>query len=106
MAVRTRDEILQGYNIITEGNTSDEVLALLEDLTDTLTEAENAINNYNALDTQWRERYRARFFDGVSSGDTPPTPDNPPENETEEETHDEGDGNSDLENIQIDDLFE
>lgn len=40
----------------------DEALSILEDVADTLTdEPEDWHEKYNALDAEWRERYRKRF---------------------------------------------
>lgn len=67
MAVRTTAELLELVkNRIGEDN-SDEALAFIEDITDTLTDLEGRASTdweerYNALDNEWRERYKARFF--------------------------------------------
>ena len=68
MAVRTRDELMEMVrNRIGEDN-SDEALAMLEDMTDSLNDYEARINEagdwktkYNENDAAWRQRYRERF---------------------------------------------
>lgn len=68
MAVRSRDEILEMVrNRIGEDN-SDEALAMLEDMTDTLSDYEARISDagdwktkYEENDAAWRTRYRERF---------------------------------------------
>lgn len=67
MAVKTREELLEIVkNRIGEDN-SDEALAFIEDITDTLADFEGKASTdweekYNSLDNEWRERYKARFF--------------------------------------------
>lgn len=70
MAIRSREELLSSINERFSGDTSNEVLALIEDVTDTLSDYDRRIGDstdweakYNELDNQWRERYKARFFD-------------------------------------------
>lgn len=68
MAVRTRDELMEMVrNRIGEDN-SDEALAMLEDMTDSLNDYEARINEagdwrnkYEENDAAWRQRYRERF---------------------------------------------
>lgn len=68
MAVRTRDELMEMVrNRIGEDN-SDEALAMLEDMTDSLNDYEARINEagdwkakYDENDAAWRQRYRERF---------------------------------------------
>lgn len=74
MAIRSREELLTSINARFAEDTSDEVLALIEDVTDTLSDYDRRIGDstdweskYNQLDSEWRERYKARFFD---SGET------------------------------------
>lgn len=70
MAIRSREELLTSINARFADDTSDEVLALIEDVTDTLSDYDRRIGDstdweskYNQLDSEWRERYKARFFD-------------------------------------------
>lgn len=70
MAVRTRDEIIELVRGRIGDDTSDEALALLEDVTDTMDDFVNRANDpekwrerYNKLDQEWRQRYRDRFTD-------------------------------------------
>lgn len=74
MAVRTRDEILTSIRTHFGEDTSDETLALVEDITDTINDFENKANNngenwkqrYEENDAAWRKKYRDRFFSGGS----------------------------------------
>lgn len=77
MAVRTREEILQSVRERFGDDTSDDSLALVEDITDTITDLENKANNdntnwkkkYEDNDAAWRKKYRDRFFSGGSDDD-------------------------------------
>lgn len=83
MAVRTREEILASIQGHFGDDTSDETLALVEDITDTITDFENKANNndtnweqkYKENDAAWRKKYRDRFFSASSVEDEePPEP--------------------------------
>lgn len=76
MAVKTREEIIASINTIVGENNSDEVLSLIEDVTDTFQDGEtmrNKIteleNQYNENDAAWRKKYRDRFNEGTSHND-------------------------------------
>lgn len=71
MAVKTMDELLDIIKTKVGDDTSDETIAFIEDITDTLTDYESKIANsenenwktkYEENDKKWRERYRERFF--------------------------------------------
>ena len=76
MAKRTRTEVLEGIRSLLGDRTDDESLALLEDIGDSWPEGaeEDWKAKYDALDADWRKRYRDRFFSA----------ENPAEVETEE----------------------
>lgn len=83
MAVRTREEILASIRSSFGDDTSDDTIALVEDITDTLTDFENKANNdntnwkkkYEDNDEAWRKKYRDRFFsDGSEDDDTDSEP--------------------------------
>lgn len=67
MAIKTKEELLELVrNRIGEDN-SDEALAFIEDISDTIADLEAKSTTdweekYNSLDNEWRERYKARFF--------------------------------------------
>lgn len=69
MAIKTKEEILDLIKGKLKDDTSDEALALIEDVTDTLGDLETRTkdsdewkNKYETNDKEWRERYKARFF--------------------------------------------
>jgi len=89
MAVRTREEMLNIINTRFPGDTSDEVLSLIEDVNDTYNDYENRLadstnwhEKYEQNDAEWRQKYKDRFFNGGKAEDIDDMiePDRPPEN--------------------------
>lgn len=83
MAIRTREELLNAVRERIGDDTSDEALAFIEDVQDTINNYENNTNNdgtdwkkkYEDNDKEWRTKYRDRFFHGgVEQDDDPPYP--------------------------------
>ena len=76
MAVRKREEIIEQIRSRFGDDTSDDVITLLEDVTDTLTDLENKTNSdgkdwkaeAERIDKEWRQKYVARF-NSASGGD-------------------------------------
>lgn len=71
MAIVNREDLI---NRIGAFGDDDNVLGLLEDVSDTLDDYERRIaetgdweKKYNELDAEWRGKYRARFMEGVNS---------------------------------------
>lgn len=77
MAVRTREEILSQITTKFGGDTSDDVIALMEDVTDTLTDLEAKVTGdgkdwkaeAERIDKEWREKYISRFQGGSANQD-------------------------------------
>ena len=74
MAIRTREEILDSIRNIVGDSTDDNILQVLEDVTDTFTDFENKTANqtdwearYNENDNAWRKKYAERFYTGEPS---------------------------------------
>lgn len=70
MAVRTRDEIMSQLQTIIGEDTSDETLAFIQDVSDTIG-TDNSAQRITELETQltkqdeeWRKKYRDAFFTG------------------------------------------
>lgn len=68
MAVKDRDSILLAVKQMIGDNTSDEAIALMEDITDTITDYETKIADktdwkakYDEMDASWRRKYIERF---------------------------------------------
>lgn len=71
MAVVSKEELLNAIQTKYEGDTSDETLAFIEDVTDTLTDFETRLADstdwkakYEENDAEWRNKYKERFFNG------------------------------------------
>lgn len=69
MAVKTREEIMAQISARIGDDTSDDAIALIEDVTDTLTDLETKAKGdgkdwkaeAEKIDKEWREKYIARF---------------------------------------------
>lgn len=68
MAVKDKDSILAAVKQMIGDNTSDEFIALMEDITDTITDYESKIADktdwkakYDEMDENWRKKYIERF---------------------------------------------
>lgn len=97
MAVLTRDELFDSLHTVLGDSTSDDSIKLLEDVTDTYNDMVNRTQDttdwkakYEALDEQWKQKYKRRFFN------SPVTSHEDEADKPEKVT---------AENIQIDDLF-
>ena len=72
MAVVKLSELLENIRTKIGDSTTDEDIQLLENISDTfntLSENENWKSKYEDNDKNWREKYKARFFDAPA---TPP----------------------------------
>lgn len=89
MSIKTKEEILSTLQSLLKEDTSDEAISILEDVTDTFDDLSSKTQGdgtdwekkYHELDTEWRQKYRDRFFN--HSADDPEddieTPDEPVE---------------------------
>ena len=76
MAIKTKDELIQSLNAVLGDNASDEALALMEDVSDTLADntAKGAVDGeqkYRENDAAWRARYRDRFMNNTDNNPQP-----------------------------------
>lgn len=69
MAIKTKAELLELVKARIGDDTSDEALAIIEDVTDTLDDYETRIADsgdwkarYEQNDADWRKKYKERFF--------------------------------------------
>lgn len=74
MAIKTKDELIQSLNAVLGDNASDEALALMEDVSDTLDDsaARGAVDweqKYRENDAAWRTRYRDRFMNNADNNE-------------------------------------
>lgn len=93
MAVRTRDEILAAVRSRLGDDTSDDALTIIEDIDDTFKDYEARFeedwkSKYDELDSQWRKRYRDRFFQKADNEETTSEDDNEEDLKEESEVKD------------------
>ena len=92
MAIKSKDEILASLKEILKEDTSDEAIAIIEDVTDTFddfsarqSDSTDWKEKYETNDKEWRQKYRDRFFN--HSADEPdPIIEPDPKDEPEEKT--------------------
>ena len=77
MAVLSHDDFMDAVKGLAGDNADDNTLAMIENFTDTFNELETRAKDttdwkakYEQNDNEWREKYKARFFEG--SEDTDP----------------------------------
>lgn len=98
MAIKTKEEILSAVRDKFPDDASDEVISLIEDISDTYTDLETKAKGDGVdwkakaqeIDEDWRKKYRDRFFSGKK--------DDEDEVESDEE-------NPDLKKYNYEDLF-
>lgn len=84
----TVDEALEELKNYVKDDTSDEALAVVEDISNVLKDrktAEEWKNKYEENDTQWRNKYRDTFFNKPAEDVDSNTDDKGSDNEDEEE---------------------
>lgn len=89
MAVVNKDKIMERLRENFNDNDSDDVLGLLEDVTDTLNDYQSRLEEngdwkerYEQNDREWRQKYKDRFFNNDPEPDPEPEPDKDPEQAT------------------------
>ena len=81
MAVQNKETLLEKLRDKIGEDTSDEAIALIEDVSDTiddmcnrLTESGDWKTKYEQNDAEWRKRYKDRFYSGEPNPDPEPEP--------------------------------
>ena len=76
MAIKSREDLLKSLNTLIGDNSSDDNLAILEDVTDTLKDYEEKTadqtdwkTKYEQNDADWRKKYKERFLSGEAIKD-------------------------------------
>lgn len=71
MAVLSHDEFMDAVKGLAGDNADDSTLAMIENFTDTFNDLESRASDttdwkakYEENDNEWREKYKARFFEG------------------------------------------
>lgn len=88
--VKKKDDLLNAVKGFLKDDTSDEALAFLEDLSDTIdagkSDGEDWKARYEQNDQEWRQKYKERFLSGEPVVNEPdPTEEEPPKVKTFEE---------------------
>lgn len=96
MAVVNKDTIMERLRENFNDNDSDDVLGLLEDVTDTLNDYQSRLEEngdwkerYEQNDREWRQKYKDRFFNNEPEPDPEPEPDKDPEEQATPTTFEE-----------------
>ena len=77
MAIKTIEELMGAVRARVGEDTSDEAIAFVEDVSDTLTSLSNAEDwkkRYEDNDAEWRRRYQDRFFNPEKPNEPEPDP--------------------------------
>lgn len=76
--IKSKSEILDAIKAKFNGDTSDETIGLIEDISDTMDDYDSKVadstdwkQKYEENDAQWRQKYTDRFFNS-GDGDVPP----------------------------------
>lgn len=92
MAIKTKAELLELVKARIGDDTSDEALAIIEDVTDTLDDYETRIADsgdwkarYEQNDADWRKKYKERFFAPTEEPEEPDEPEEVEEKRTFED---------------------
>ena len=78
MAIKTIEELMGAVRARVGEDTSDEAIAFVEDVSDTLASLSNAEDwkkKYEDNDAEWLKRYQDRFFNPDKPNDPEPEPD-------------------------------
>lgn len=77
MAVLSRDDFMSAVKGLAGDNADDNTLTMIENFTDTFKDLERRANDttnwkskYEQNDNEWREKYKARFFEGNAGTDS------------------------------------
>ena len=88
MAIKTIEELMDAVRARVGEDTSDEAIAFVEDVSDTLASLSNAEywkKKYEENNAEWRKRYQDRFFNPDKPNDPEPEPEPEPKKLTFDE---------------------
>ena len=81
MAIKTKAEILERIKAKFDGDASDEALEIIEDISDTMDDYDAKVKDTTdwkaeaeRIDSEWREKYKERFFSGPGEDGDDPEP--------------------------------
>ena len=85
MAVQNKETLLEKLRDKIGEDTSDDAIALIEDVSDTIDDMNNRLTEsgdwktkYEENDAEWRKRYKDRFYSGEPNPEPEPEPDDKP----------------------------
>lgn len=89
--VRSKEELIEEIRAVVGDDTSDNVIALIENVSDTITELETSDGEewkqkYEENDKMWREKYISRFTEGTTEPTAEAEPTEPTADEEKEKT--------------------
>lgn len=77
MAIKSKEEILNSITALVGDNNDDNVLTIMEDVSDTLADFESKTKDatdwkqkYEQNDAEWRQKYKERFMNGGTNDNT------------------------------------
>lgn len=108
MAVLSKDDFLSAIKTRVGEDVSDDAMKFIEDMTDTFNSLSSATEKdgedwkakYEELDKTWRDKYKARFFEGSNTDSSNTTTPDSVKKEQTEDVKDDGEA------VTFDDLFE
>ena len=76
--IKSKEELIEEIRAVVGDDTSDNVIALIENVSDTMTELETSDGEewkqkFEENDKKWREKYISRFTEGTTEPTTEPT---------------------------------
>ena len=76
--IKSKEELIEEIRAVVGDDTSDNVIALIENVSDTMTELETSDGEewkqkFEENDKMWREKYISRFTEGTAEPTTEPT---------------------------------
>lgn len=92
MAVKSREELLEVVKKRVEGDTSEDAMMFVEDITDTYDDLVSKVSTSGDWETKYNElaeKYKERFFEGKIEKDETDNTDPDPDEYTAPETYDD-----------------
>ena len=92
MAVKTREELLEAVKTRYDGDTSDEAMMFIEDISDTLNDLESKVHSSGDWERKYDElavKYKERFFEGKIDNNPNDNTDPDPDEYVAPETYDD-----------------
>lgn len=89
--VKSKEELIEEIRAVVGDDTSDNVITLIENVSDTMTELETSDGEewkqkYEENDKMWREKYISRFTEGTTEPTAEAEPTEPTADEEKEKT--------------------